>query len=120
MSENNVEEKEILEEQIIDEEAVEATADEALENEETNKEIGETKVSFMKSFSAIIVDEIIVGIISIVLFYILEGLLRLGGYFISQKINMVFLLFVVASILYVSIMETAKAGKTVGKKLFNI
>ena len=111
MSENNVEEKEILEEKEINE---------ADEIEEVQKEIGEPKVSFIKSLSAIALDEVLIGIISILLFYIFEALLRLGGYFISQKINMIFVLFVVVSILYTSIMEASKAGKTIGKKLLNL
>jgi hypothetical protein len=119
MSENNVEEKEILEEQIINEEAIEESV---METEETEEQGGivEPKGSFIKNFSAIIVDEVIIGIISIILLYIFDALLKSGGYSISQKSSMLFLIFVVVSILYTSIMETVKAGKTVGKKLLNI
>jgi hypothetical protein len=117
MSENNVEEKEILEEQVINEEAVEKRIS---ETEEIQGGVVETKGSFIKNFSAVILDEAIIGIISIIILYIFEALLKLGGYSISQKSTMLFLIFVVVSILYTSIMETAKAGKTVGKKLLNI
>jgi hypothetical protein len=120
MSENNVEEKEILEEQVINEEAVEERISETEETEEIQGGVVEPKVSFIKNLSAIIVDEVVIGIISIILLYIFDALLKLGGYSISQKSSMLFLIFVVVSILYTSIMETAKAGKTVGKKLLNI
>lgn len=120
MSENNVEEKEILEEKVINEEAIEKSISETEEAEEVQGRIVEPKVSFIKNFSAILVDEVIIGIISIIILYIFEALLKLGGYSISQKSSMLFLLFVVVSIFYTSIMETAKAGKTVGKKLLNI
>jgi uncharacterized RDD family membrane protein YckC len=96
MSENNVQENEILEEQV---------------------EISKPKASFIKSLSAIIVDEVIIGIISIIVLFVFEALLKLGGYFISQKISITFLIFVVVSILYTSIMETKKNGNTIGKKL---
>jgi hypothetical protein len=117
MSENEVKEEEILEEQVIDEEAIEDSINEAEETEEVQGKVGEIKVSFIKSLGAIIVDEVVIGIISIILFYIFEALLRLSGYFISQKISMIFILFVIVSILYTSFMEASKAGQTVGKKL---
>jgi hypothetical protein len=116
MSENEVKEEEILEEQVIDEEAIEVSINEAEEIEVQGK-VGGAKVSFIKSLGAIIVDEVVIGITSIILFYIFEALLRLSGYFISQKISMVFILFVIVSILYTSFMEASKAGQTVGKKL---
>jgi uncharacterized RDD family membrane protein YckC len=111
MSENEIVEMETLEEQTINEEK---------EMKEVLGGADEPKVSYIKSLSAIIVDEVIIGIISIILFYIFEALLRLGGYFISQKISMIFVLFVVVSILYISFMEASKAGKTLGKKLINL
>jgi hypothetical protein len=120
MSENNVEEKEVFKEQVINEEAIEESINETEGAEEVQEGIVEPKVSFIKNFSAIIVDEVIIGIISIIILYIFEALLKLGGYSISQKSSMLFLIFVVVSIFYTSIMETVKAGKTAGKKLLSI
>lgn len=114
MSENNFEDKEVLEEQLIDEEAVEET--EVLEE----VEISDSKGSFIKSLCAVITDEAIIGIVSIILLYIFEGLLKINGYFVTQKISFTFILFVLVSIIYNSVMENIKDGKTVGKKLFNL
>jgi uncharacterized RDD family membrane protein YckC len=116
VSENNVEEKEILEEQVTNEESINVTE----ETEEVQVGLGQPKVSFIKSLSAVIVDEVIIGIISVILLYILEALLKLSGYSISQKSSMMLLIFVVVSIFYTSIIETVKGGKTVGKKLLNL
>jgi uncharacterized RDD family membrane protein YckC len=117
MSDNNIEEKEILEEEAIEEEtAVESVSLES----EAQEELHKPKVSFIKSLSAAVLDSVIVGIISIVVFYIFDVLLKLGGYYVAQKISMIFLLFVVVSILYTSIMEAQKNGITFGKKLLNI
>jgi uncharacterized RDD family membrane protein YckC len=105
MSDNNIEEKEILEEQVINEEAFEESVNE---------------VSFAKRLGASIVDEVSKLILSIALLYIFEGLLKLAGYYISQKFTMLFIIFIVVSILYTSIMENIKDGKTIGKKLMNL
>lgn len=131
MSENNIEKEEIKEEQLESEEAVEVSVNEeqlegeeaveAIVNDEQETEVkSETKksrVSFLKSFSAVIVDEVIIGIISVIVLYIFDALLKLGGYFVAQRVGMLLLIFVVVSVLYTSIMEAGKQGKTVGKRL---
>jgi hypothetical protein len=120
MSENNVEEKEILEEQIVDEEAAEVSINETVDTETVQEGSGEPKASFIKNFCAVVVDELIIGLISVIALYIFDGLLSLGGYFVAQKFGIMFIIFVVVSILYTSIMETGKGGKTFGKKLLNL
>jgi uncharacterized RDD family membrane protein YckC len=46
--------------------------------------------------------------------------LKIGGYLISQKISMLFIIFVLVSIIYNSVMEATKNGRTLGKKLLGI
>lgn len=123
MSENNFEEKEIIEESIINEEVHEESMDETGSAEEMKNvqvETGQLKGSFIKGAASAIVDTVCIGILSIAVLYIFEALLKLGGYFISQKINMLFIIFVVVSILYTSTMGTIKDGKTIGKKLLSL
>src|SRR5690348_1212519 len=92
MSENNFEEQEILEEQDINEEAAEENLNEVEAIEEEAEEIEEeteTKPSFLKKLGLVIVDEALIGLISVALLYLGEAILKLFGYFISQKISMV-------------------------------
>lgn len=120
MSEENMEEKEILEEQskhVVEEETVEEALNDEDGAEEVEGEKKQKKDSFLKSLGAAIVDEAIVGAASVILLYIFEGLLRLGGYYISQKISMSFIIFVVVSIIYYTVTGTKK---TAGKRLLNL
>lgn len=111
MSENNFEEKEILEEQDINEEAAEENLNEveAIEEQEEQEEAEEieeeteTKPSFLKKLGLVIVDEALIGLISVALLYLGEAILKLFGYFISQKISMVFIIFVIVSVIYRSV-----------------
>ena len=108
MSENNFEEQEILEEQDINEEAAEENLNEveAIEEQEEAEEIEEeteTKPSFLKKLGLVIVDEALIGLISVALLYLGEAILKLFGYFISQKISMVFIIFVIVSVIYRSV-----------------
>jgi uncharacterized RDD family membrane protein YckC len=127
MSENNAEEKEILEQQVLNEEVSEETGEEAveesvneeLETEELQEHAGENKGSFIKSLSAVIIDEAIIGIISVALLYIADALLKYAGYAITQRVSMLFIIFVVVSVIYTSISESTKSGKTIGKKFLN-
>lgn len=111
------------EEQVKEEKANEAndTEEEKIESfiepEETpkNKVVG--KKSFLKNLIAAIVDEAIIGIISVVLLYLGDFILRAAGYFISGKISMLLIIFVVVSILYPAIMESTKKGNTIGRSI---
>lgn len=123
MSENNFEEKEITEEQVINEEVYEESNNETESTEEIENiqaATSKTKGSFIKSLTAAIVDTVSIGIISIVVLYIFDALLKFGGYFISQKVNMLFIIFVVVSILYSGVLGAVKNGKTLGKKLLSL
>jgi hypothetical protein len=107
MSQNNHEEIEILEEQNLNEEASEEILnEEAIEEQEEAQEIEdetEIKPSFFKKLGSILVDEALIGLISVGLLYLGEAILKLMGYFISQKISMMFIIFVIVSVIYRSV-----------------
>ncbi|ERI90900.1 hypothetical protein HMPREF1982_03635 [Clostridiales bacterium oral taxon 876 str. F0540] len=122
MTDNNIEEKDILEEEEVNEESIEAN-DNELESieestEESKNDSSKTGVSFIKSFCAAIIDNASVGVIAVILLYAFDFLLGLAGYGVSQKMSMLFIIFVIVSIFYYSICESSKSGKTIGKKLF--
>jgi hypothetical protein len=122
MSENSFEEKEIIEEQTADEEAneeaneeiTEENAVESCHNNELSDEESKPENSFIKKLGTAFIDELAIGLISIIVLYIIEGLLRVAGYSISEKTTMLFILFVVVSIIYRS---AAGTERTIGKKL---
>jgi hypothetical protein len=118
MSENNFEEKEIIEDHTADEEAneeiTEENAAESCRNIELCHEESKPENSFVKKLGTAFIDELVIGLISIIVLYIIEGLLRVAGYSISEKTTMLFILFVVVSIIYRS---AAGTDRTIGKKL---
>lgn len=132
MSENNADEKEILEEQTNTEEEIEevseAESEEAIEEsvnetekmEDTQEQTAANKISFINSLCAVILDEAIAGILSIALLYIADAVLKYAGYAITERPSMLLIIFIVVSVLYTSITETALNGKTFGKKFFNV
>ncbi|MCM0648849.1 RDD family protein [Clostridium swellfunianum] len=113
MSENNIEQKETAEEQITSEEAVEVSV---------NEEVVETeaKDSFAKRLGAVIVDQAVIGVISVALLFIFDAILKAAGYAVAQKGSMLLIFFIATSILYTSIVETAKSGKTIGKQMMGL
>lgn len=110
MSENNILENELLEEKSEGEAAVETVE---LHNEEIT-----SKPSFIQTLLANIVDEAIIGIISIILLYLLDALLKVSGYAVSQRTGMLLIIFVLVSVIYRSIAEKLMFGNTIGKNLF--
>lgn len=111
------------EEEVKEEKANEAddTEEEKVESfiepVETPKDKVVGKKSFFRNLIAAIVDEAIIGIISVVLLYLGDFILRVAGYFISGKISMLLIIFVVVSILYPAIMESTKKGNTIGRSI---
>ena len=75
------------------------------------------KPTFVDTFKASIIDLIIIGGISIVGVFVVDAILRLSGYFITQKFQMSFVIFMVVMVLYMSIMESGKTSTTIGKKI---
>ncbi|MCJ7689886.1 MAG: RDD family protein [Clostridiaceae bacterium] len=75
------------------------------------------KPRFLDTLKASLIDLIVIGGISTALVFIGDSILRLVGYFVTQKFQMSFIIFMVVMVLYMSIMESGKASTTLGKKL---
>lgn len=94
-------------------------ADEAESNE--GKVIKMDKVaSFFGSLLGIAIDEIVVLGISAALLYISNFVMQFLGYYISAKLDMLFILFLILNIIYTAIMEASKFSGTLGKLVANL
>lgn len=134
LNEENIEESVKSEEtaenpEVIEDTNIEEAAELSEVNEETNineaEELEEQeekplKKSFFRTFEAALIDGIIMGMISFVLLYVINFFMKFAGYYIVQKLPMMFIIYAVVSILYPSIMEATKAGSTFGKKLSSL
>ena len=84
------------------------------------QEVFEKKPSFFASCAATVSDAIIIAVLAYALMYIVDFILRnTVGLYIIEKNQMLFLLYVIVSLLYVSILEST-LGFTVGKTVFGI
>jgi hypothetical protein len=75
------------------------------------------KPSFIDTLKASLVDLIVIGGISAALVFLGDAILRLSGYFVTQKFEMSFIIFMIVMVLYMSIMESGKNSTTLGKKI---
>jgi len=75
------------------------------------------KPTFMNTFTASLVDLIVIGGVSAVLVFAANAVLKLTGYAITEKFQMSFIIFMVVMVLYMSIMESGKTSATIGKKV---
>ena len=114
----NGDEEEIENTEVQDVEVEDTKAEEFVEKIEY--ENSGKKPSFFASCAATISDAIIIAVLSYVLLYVVDFIMRYTiGLYIVEKNQMLFLLYVVVSLLYVSILES-KLGFTVGKTVFGI
>ena len=109
----------------------EVVEDFTMENSEKNNDVknvskkvinkdSERKPNFFASCAAAISDAVIIGVLSFVLLYVIDFILRkIVGVYIVDKNQMLFILYVVVSLLYVSILEST-LGFTVGKTVLGI
>lgn len=86
-----------------------------VKNEELGVEL--IKPNFLDTFKANLIDLVVIGGISAVGVYVADAVLKLTGYFITQKFQMAFIIFMVVMVLYMSIMESGKKSTTIGKKI---
>lgn len=78
------------------------------------------KITFIDTFKSNLIDIISTGIISIAALYIFDILLRVtAGYYVKEKIPMLFIFYLISSLLYTSIMEN-KSADTIGKRVSRI
>ncbi|MBU3181952.1 RDD family protein [Clostridium psychrophilum] len=83
------------------------------ENPKENKVI---RPSFVDTFKANIIDLIVIGAVSTIVVFVADAILKLTGYAITQKFQMIFIIFMIIMVLYMSIMESGKSSATIGKK----
>lgn len=118
------EEKEVMEttneelETVVEETEVEETEENEVTADETI--VIKKQNPFVQVLKAVFIDEIIVALSSVVLLYVLDAILKLAGFYIAEKVSMLFIIFVLISILYPIIMENSKYKNTFGKKLSNL
>lgn len=74
------------------------------------------KPTFFDAFKASIIDLVVIGVVSTVGVFAADAVLRLAGFAITQKFEMLFIIFMVVMVLYMSIMESGKKSATIGKK----
>lgn len=97
----------------------EINADEAESNEDKVTNKGKSN-SFFASLLGIAIDEIVVLGISAALLYISNFVMQFLGYYISAKLDMLFVLFLILNIIYTAIMEASKFSGTLGKLVANL
>lgn len=124
---NNDEEENVKEEDINLGEVQEIDEEEAITEDETEDEVyteedakkeNVNKPSFIHSLLSQLVDQVVIGVISTAVLYLFDLLLRLiTGYYVSEKGSVLFIIYVLVNILYVSIIE-ASQGSTIGKNIF--
>ncbi|HAT4319067.1 RDD family protein [Clostridium perfringens] len=83
-------------------------------------EKGEKETSFFKRILEGIIDQTVVLLLSLAVFFIVDLLMRPFGYKISLegRIPFYFVIFVIMNILYRAIMEGRKFKLTLGEKVF--
>jgi len=97
--------------------------DDVKKDEEFSEESGvsceskSAKPTFIDTFKASLIDLIVIGALSTVGLFVINGLLELAGYAITQKFQMSFIIFMVVMVFYMSIMESRKTSATIGKKI---
>lgn len=93
-------------------------------SDEENKELDEFEKidenpSFGKRFFANVLDQIILGAVSLLVLVIFSLIIRIFGYMIALPIPMFLVAYIVLNILYVPVFEH-KGGRTFGKKILAI
>lgn len=104
---------------------------EVINNEELNKDIEVTEednaineevkedgkaVKFIKRLLAATIDQIVAIAFALLLLLIFDFLLKFVGFYIAQRQPMFLVIYVITNILYSTICESTKLGRTIGKK----
>lgn len=134
-----VEDKETKEEEVTEKELKdEAVKEEIIEGDSKEEEgkkkekfneisapcccTAEKKITFFRSFLANIVDSAICLGVAYVFEFLFDIIIKSPaiGYMVTNKVSVLFIIFVIVSIIYTSVMESCFKGETLGKGLFNI
>ncbi|MBS5884745.1 RDD family protein [Clostridium tertium] len=104
---------------------------EVINNEELNKDIEVTEednaineevkedgkaVKFIKRLLAATIDQIVAIAFALLLLLVFDFLLKFVGFYIAQRQPMFLVIYVITNILYSTICESTKLGRTIGKK----
>lgn len=76
-----------------------------------------TKGFFSRLMSGV-VDQCAVIICSLAALLIMDGVLRLMGYYVDERIPVFFIIYILANIIYPTIMQGTKLRMTLGNRLF--
>ncbi|WP_291648787.1 RDD family protein [Clostridium sp.] len=83
-------------------------------NEEV-KEDGKS-VKFIKRLLAATIDQIVAIALALLLLLVFDLILRFVGLYIAERQPMFLIIYVITNILYSTICESTKLGRTIGKK----
>lgn len=93
---------------------IEVTEEDNAINEEV-KEDGKA-VKFIKRLLAATIDQIVAIAFALLLLLVFDFLLKFVGFYIAQRQAMFLVIYVITNILYSTICESTKLGRTIGKK----
>ncbi|EES91626.1 hypothetical protein FDJ70_06110 [Clostridium botulinum] len=88
--------------------------DELIKTEENNLE---SKITFKDTFVSNLVDILVTLGLSIVALFIIDGILRVtAGYYVTQKVQMTVIIYLIISLIYTSVMQI-KSYDTIGMRV---
>ncbi|ATD55845.1 hypothetical protein [Clostridium chauvoei] len=118
-SENN--EEVSVEEVLVEEPLVEETSENTLVTEEKIEEdVVKEESKAMRGIRKLLVgviDQIVIFAASLVVLMIFDFILRLTGFFVAQKEQVILIIYALLNVIYIPICEATKLKKTIGKKV---
>jgi hypothetical protein len=103
------------EDKIEENENINPSVEIAEENDETEKKNPSKLSSFFNNFAASLIDGVVISAVSVILLYALDFILRLAaGLYITDRMSMLLIIFIVVVIFYPCIMYSTK-GNTFGR-----
>lgn len=118
-SENN--EEVSVEEVLVEEPLVEETSENTLVTEEKIEEdVVKEESKAMRGIRKLLVgviDQIVVFAASLVVLIIFDSILRLTGFFVAQREQVILIIYALLNVIYIPICEATKLKKTIGKKV---
>jgi uncharacterized RDD family membrane protein YckC len=83
-----------------------------------NGDSSSKRVPLPVALIANIVDQIIIAVIAIVMVYVVDFIMQFAGYYISEKLQMFLIFYIVCNLIYTPLFESSKKLGTPGKMLF--
>lgn len=117
------EEKEPAAESKIEENKTEDNKAEESEPEEKGSEVksnteevlNNPRVPFFLNLGAAVIDQCLVGIVSIGALYLFNLIIKPMGYQVTDRVSVYIIIYIILNVLYPAIIEHTKLGCTVGK-----